>query len=124
MFLTFTNNRGNCCIGLAKSRSLSYEDIVTRIFNFIGATRFGVDVISIRKLNSTKHNESSSTANGDSAVHMSFSLILRFKSVQVRNQVMRLKILKGKIPVVSIFPNLPDLAKSKVSLNEFLEKCA
>ena len=101
---------------------MSYEDIVTRIFNFIGATRFLVDVMSIRKLNSTKENESSSTPNGDSAVHTSFSLILRFKSVQVRNEVMRLKILKGNIPVVSIFPNLPDLAESKVFLSEFLEK--
>ena len=110
--------------GLPTRGQLSYEDIVTRIFNFIGATRFLVDVISIRKLNSTKKNESPSTANGDSVVHTSFSLILRFKSVQVRNEVMRLKILKGNIPVVSIFPNLPDLAESKVFLNEFLEKSA
>ena len=38
--------------GLPPRVQLSYEDIVTRIFNFIGATRFLVDVISIRKLNS------------------------------------------------------------------------
>ena len=100
---------------------LSYEDIVTRIFNFIGATRFLVDVISIRKLNSTKENESSSIPNGDSDVHTSFSLILRFNSVQVHNEFMRLKILKGNISVVSIFPNLPVLAESNVFLNEFLE---
>ena len=101
---------------------MSYEGIVTRIFNFIESTRFLADVISIRKLNSTKENESFSTPNGNSAILTSFSLILRFKSVQVRNEVMRLKILKGNIPVVSIFPNLPDLAESKVFLNEFLEK--
>ena len=71
--------------GLPTRGQLSYEDIVTRIFNFIGATRLLVNIISIRKLNSTKENESSSTPNGDSAVHTSFSLILRFKSVQVRN---------------------------------------
>ena len=35
---------------------------------------------------------------------------------------MRLKILKGNIPVVTIFPNLPDLAENKVFLNEFLAK--
>ena len=99
---------------------MSYEDIVTRIFNFIGATRFLVDVICVRKLNGAKENESYSTPNGDTAVLTSFSLILRFKSVQVRNEVMRLKILKGNIPVVSIFPNLPDLAENKVFLNEFL----
>ena len=64
---------------------LSCDDIVTRIFNFIGATRFLVDLISTRKLNSAKENESSGTPNGDSAVHMSFSLVLWFKSVQVRN---------------------------------------
>ena len=110
--------------GLPTRGQLSYEDTVTRIFNFIGATRFLVDVISIRKLNSTKENEISSTPNDDSAVHTSFSLILRFKSVQVRNEVMRLEILKGNIPVVSIFPNLPDLAQSKVFLNEFVEKSA
>ena len=61
---------------------MSYEDIVSiRISSFVGATRFLVDVISIRKLNSTKENESSSTPNADSSVHTSFSLILRFKSV-------------------------------------------
>ena len=59
--------------GLPTRGQLSYEDIVTRIFNFIGATRFLVDVI-IRKLNSTK---------------------------EVRNEVMRLKFLKGNIPVVA-----------------------
>ena len=35
---------------------------------------------------------------------------------------MRLKILKGNIPVVSIFPNLSDLVENKVFLNEFLAK--
>ena len=53
---------------------------------------------------------------------MIYSLILRFKSVQVRNEVMRLKIVKGNIPVVTIFPDLPDLAENKVFLNEFLPK--
>ena len=43
-------------LGLPTRGQLSYEDIVTRIFNFIGATRFLVDVISIRKLNSGKEN--------------------------------------------------------------------
>ena len=108
--------------GFTTRGQLSYEDIVTRIFNFIAAARFPVDVISIRKLNSAKENESSSTPGGDSAVHTSFSLILRFKSVQVCNEVMRLKILKGNVPAVSIFPNLPDLAENKVFLNEFLAK--
>ena len=73
--------------GLTTRSQLSYEDIVTRIFNFIGATRFLVDVISIRKLNSAKENESSSTPNGDTAVLTPFSLILRFKSVQVRKEI-------------------------------------
>ena len=58
--------------GLPTRGQLSYEDIVIRIFNFIGATRYLVDVISIRKLNGTKENESSSTPNGDSAVHTKF----------------------------------------------------
>ena len=53
---------------------------------------------------------------------MSYSLILRFKSVQVHYEVMRLKIVKGNIPVVTIFPDLPDLAENKVFLNEFLPK--
>ena len=61
--------------GLRTRDQFSYEDIVTRIFNFIGATKFLLDVISIRKLNSTKENESSSTPNGDSAVHTSFTHI-------------------------------------------------
>ena len=97
---------------------LTYEEIVTRIFNFIGATRFLGDVISIRKLNSVKENASSTSNNGTAAI-ISFSLI---KSVQVRNAFMRLKILKGNIPVVTIFPDLPDHADNKVFLNEFLAR--
>ena len=58
--------------GLPTRSQLLYEDIVIRIFNFIGATRFLVDVISIRKLNSAKENESSSTPNGGTAVLTSF----------------------------------------------------
>ena len=73
-------------------------------------------------LNSAKENESSSTLNGGTAVLTSISLALRFKSVQVRNEVMRFKILKGNIPVDIIFPNLPDLAENKVFLDEFLAK--
>ena len=53
---------------------------------------------------------------------MSYSLILRFKSVQVRNEVMRLKIVKGNIPLVTIFPDLSDLTEDKVFLSEFLAK--
>ena len=101
---------------------VSYEEIVTSIFNFIGATRYLDDVMSIRNLNSAKDTGSVSTLNGNTAVPMSLSLILRFKSVQVRNEVMRLKIIKGNIAVINIFPNLPDLAESKIFLNEFLDK--
>ena len=35
---------------------------------------------------------------------------------------MRLKILKGNIPVVTNFLDMPDLADNKVFLNEFLAK--
>ena len=35
---------------------------------------------------------------------------------------MRLKIVKGNIPVVTILPDLPDLAENKVFLKEFLPK--
>ena len=67
--------------GLSIRGNLSYEEIVTSIFNFIGASRYLDDVMSIRKLYSAKDNESVSTSNGDTAVPMSLSLILRFKSV-------------------------------------------
>ena len=87
-------------MGLPTQGQLSYEEIVTSIFNFIGATSFLGDIISIRKLNSVKENGSFGTLNGGAAIVISYSLILRFKSVQVRNEVMRLKILKGNIPVV------------------------
>ena len=78
-------------------------------------------MISIRKLNSVKESESS-TSNEGTAVLTSFSLILRFKSVQVRNEVMRFKIVQGNTPVITIFSDLPDLAENKVFLNEFLTK--
>ena len=107
--------------GLPTRGQLTHEEIVNRIFNFFGATRFLGDVISIRKFNSVNENESSTSYEGMAALK-SFSLILRFKSVQDRNEVTRLEILKGHIPVVTIFPDLPDLAEHKVFLNEFLAK--
>ena len=42
--------------------------------------------------------------------------------MQVRNEVMRLKIVKENIPVVTIFPDLPDIAENNAFLNEFLAK--
>ena len=108
--------------GLPTRGQLTYEEIVKSILNFVGATRFLGDIISIRKLKTVKENRSSSTTNGGNAVLMSYSSIQLFKSVQVRNEVMRLKIVKGNIPVVTIFPDLPDLAENKVFLNEFLPK--
>ena len=73
--------------GLPTQSQLSHEEIVNRIFNFVGATRFLGDIISIRKLKTGEENGSSSNPNGDTAVRMSYSLILWFKSVQVRNEV-------------------------------------
>ena len=108
--------------GLPTRGQLSHQDIISRIFNFVEAARFLDDIISIRKLNSVKENGGSGAPNGDTAVRTSYSLILRFKSVQVRNEVMRLKIVKGNIPVVAIFPDLQDLTEDKVFLNEFLAK--
>ena len=108
--------------GLPTQGQLSHEEIVNRIFNFVGATRFLGDIISIRKFKTGKESGSSSNQNGDTAVRMSYSLILRFKSVQVRNEVMRLKIIEGNIPVVTTFPDLSDLTENKVFLSEFLAK--
>ena len=73
--------------GLLSRGQLSYEEIVSRILNFIGAATFIGDVISIRKLNSAKENESSSTPNIGAVVLMSFSLILQFKSVQFTTRI-------------------------------------
>ena len=107
---------------VAAGIAVSHEEIINSIFNFVGATRFLGNIISIRKLKTDKETGSSSNPNGDTAIRMSYSIILRFKSVPVRNEVMKLKIVKGNIPVVTIFRDLSDLTENKIFLSEFLAK--
>ena len=57
--------------GLSTRGQLSYGEIVTSIFNFIGANRFSGDVISIRKLNTVNENRSTCTPDGGTATLMS-----------------------------------------------------
>ena len=105
--------------GLPTRGQLSYEDIVTRIFNSIEATRFLVDVnrssIVLKRMRALVLLMAAPRFLRRSRSYCG-SILCKFATR------LRLKILKGNISVVTMFPNLPAFAENKVFLNEFLAK--
>lgn len=85
----------------------------------IGAKNFIGDIAGFNRRVFKARNSDQSNEENDT-VPQTFSLMDRFKSTPVRNEVMRLKILKGDLPEASIFPDLQDLLERKLYLNEWL----
>ena len=56
--------------GLPTRGQLSHEEIINRIFNFVGAARFLGDIISIRKLKTVKENGSPYVVLANTAVQI------------------------------------------------------
>ncbi|KAL7298608.1 hypothetical protein TKK_0008378 [Trichogramma kaykai] len=84
------------------------DQVVGTVLTCIGAQRFPSDIIRVRRLNSKDASSEFRT------------LLVVCKSSAVGDEIVRLKILKGDIPVADILPKYRSAAQRKLYLNEWL----
>ncbi|CAB0042380.1 unnamed protein product [Trichogramma brassicae] len=84
------------------------DQVVGTVLSCIGAQRFLSDITCVRRL---KPKDASSEFR---------TLLVVCKSSVVRDEIVRLKILKGDIPVADILPAYRSAAQRKLYLNEWL----
>ncbi|CAB0037183.1 unnamed protein product, partial [Trichogramma brassicae] len=95
--------------GIPSSLPESENDrVVGTVLTCIGAQRFLSDITRVRRL---KPKDASSEFR---------TLLVVCKSSVVRDEIVRLKILKGDIPVADILPTYRSVAQRKLYLNEWL----
>ena len=104
--------------GLPCDTILSESEITQKIVQTIGASKFYDDIIFVKKRLVKKHNNTSANT---SDLPKTFSIIVRFKSENVRNEVMRLKKLYGDLSVFEIFPDIPNSSSNRILINEWLQ---
>ncbi|KAL7297112.1 hypothetical protein TKK_0009534 [Trichogramma kaykai] len=84
------------------------ESVVAKVLTFIGAQRFLADITRVRRMR---------PKNGAAEFR---TLLFVCKSSVVRDEIVRLKILKGDIAVADILPTYSSGAQRKLYLNEWL----
>ncbi|KAL7297016.1 hypothetical protein TKK_0009446 [Trichogramma kaykai] len=84
------------------------DQVVGTVLTCIGAQRFLSDIIRVRQL---KPKDASSEFR---------TLLVVCKSSVVRDEIVRLKILKGDIPIADILPTYRSVAQRKLYLIEWL----
>ena len=104
--------------GIPVESSLSELEIAHKVLQKIDASKYLDDIIFAKKRTFKKHTNSSINT---SELPKFYSIIVRFKSENIRNEVIRLKKLYGDIPAVEIFPELPNSTKERVIINEWLQ---
>ena len=70
--------------------TLSELEVTQKVLQKIGDSKFQDDIIFVKKRSLKKYDKSSTNS---SDLHKTFSIIVRFKSENVRNEVMTLKKL-------------------------------
>ena len=104
--------------GIPVESTLSELEIAHKILQKIDASKYFDDVIFAKKRVFKKYAKSNANS---SDLPKFFSIIVRFKSENVRNEVIRLKKLHGDIPVFEIFPDLPNSIRERIIINEWLQ---
>ena len=105
--------------GLPTNSGCDNFTIISMIFMQIGAERFLQDIISVSVHNSPqKQAQQQSQPVADSI--QSFSLKVKFKSSQVRDEIINCKRAIGDLPASLLFPQLSGTLHQKVYLNECL----
>lgn len=100
--------------------SLSDADIITRIFTQIEAANYLPEILSAsRRFPQPRATQNEQNEPAPDAPN-TFSILLRCKSVRIRNEIMRCKISFGDLPASSIFPDLQATLEKKLYLNEWL----
>ena len=102
--------------GLPIETVLSESDVTSAILKRIEVQQFISDVVSIRK-----HNKKSRINNNNVETARTFSLIVKFKSDIVRNEVMRKKKIYDDIFASEIFTELSDISNNRIAIYEWLQ---
>lgn len=101
--------------GIPATVKTSFHEIVTRILTHLDLARLINDILDIRQI-PPRPLQTPSARN-----YQTFSLIVTFKSVDVRSHVIKAKIKTGRITVAQIFPDIfQDTFVGDLHVNEFL----
>lgn len=104
--------------GLPIETTLSDEEIADRVFRRINAIHFASDVYAARRvIPRLNGNVADGTEDNQPSL---FSLILKFKTKRIRDEVIRLKIACKDVLAKEIFPELGVNLEKKLYLNEWL----
>ena len=104
--------------GIPVDSTVSEIEITHKVLQKIDASKYLDDIIFAKKCAFKKHAKSNVNSVD---LPQFYSIIVRFKSENVRNEVIRLKKLYGDIPAFEIFPELPNSIRERISINEWLQ---
>lgn len=108
--------------GIPSFITLPHADIVSRLLVRLNLAHLNVDVLDIRTLNQRPTNApTTSQAANPQHRYTTISLLVTFKSVAVRNRVIKAKRIVGNITVAEIFSDVvPATYEGLLYVKEFL----
>lgn len=105
--------------GIPAVTTISHRDIVSRVLAHLNLSGLLTDILDIRLVN--KKLTTASQSEIASPRYDSFSLIVKFKSVAIRNHVIDAKRKIGKITAAEILGDtVPATSQGTIYVNEFL----
>lgn len=108
--------------GIPSSAEISHSEIVFRVLTCLDLVRLHNDILDIRQMLPKRPTYAATTAHSSTTTPPQFiSLLVKFKSVDIRSFVIDAKRRRGKITVADIFgETVPELSERTVFVNEFL----
>lgn len=112
--------------GIPASTTISHQDIVHRILARLNLSGLQTDILDIRKMNlkpaqNVNVNVNSTPASTALPKYDIFSIIVKFKSADIRNHVVDAKRRIGRITVAEIcYDTVPATVQGTIYVNEFL----
>lgn len=118
--------------GIPDSITLPYRDIVLLILRHLDLAGLNNDILDTRKVEkkpspdttNTQPNATNAQPANQSPSHNVFSIIVKFKSVEIRNFIIDAKRRAGTITVADIFPDAGVAStQGTIYVNELLPTC-
>lgn len=110
--------------GIPSAIPLTHADIVKCVLHRLNLSHLSNDILDMRLFPSNSgENRAASSSAAETQQHAVFSLLVRFKSVQVRDFISEVKRKTGRLTAGDIFPDLDDASKKFiVYVNDFVTK--
>lgn len=107
--------------GIPASTTVSHDTIIHRVLSHLSLAGLQSDILDIRKIRRNPTNNIPNAQPSDSSPRDTFSLIVKFKSVDIRNYVIDAKRRFGRLTVADIFSDeVPGAAGNTLYVNELL----